>query len=328
MRLSLLFLAVLLISAGCGNSRSTAQNESNTDNTSVNQIDSSIYIKPTNKSSVMELAQKIKQLGKNSIVLDICKRENYKLCGSRFGGLPDVPAGFEWPTYTSQNSYDKGQTYALDFMLQVNCADLAKYDTDHLLPDHGLLLFFYSMASEVSGDNPTKKDAARVYWFEDLSALAPIDEAAVPKDYQPYPITRISVSQEMSLPTVADYFDIDQTTYEEYEAAEAELDIDEERVNSSRMLGWPVPVQGSMNVFCELLEQGYDLLDYNNIPKDVKEQAKKTAFDNWVLLLQLNTLEDGDLIMFGDWGCLYFFIPREDLLARRFDRVWMQMQCY
>lgn len=155
MRLSLLFLAVLLISAGCGNSRSTAQNESNTDNTSVNQTDSSIYIKPTNKSSVMELAQKIKQLGKNSIVLDICKRENYKLCGSRFGGLPDVPAGFEWPTYTSQNSYDKGQTYALDFMLQVNCADLAKYDTDHLLPDHGLLLFFYSMASEVSGDNPT-----------------------------------------------------------------------------------------------------------------------------------------------------------------------------
>lgn len=328
MRLSLLFLAVLLISAGCGNSRSTAQNESNTDNTSVNQIDSSIYIKPTNKSSVMELAQKIKQLGKNSIVLDICKRENYKLCGSRFGGLPDVPAGFEWPTYTSQNSYDKGQTYALDFMLQVNCADLAKYDTDHLLPDHGLLLFFYSMASEVSGDNPTEKDAARVYWFEDLSALAPIDEAAVPKDYQPYPITRISASQEMSLPTVADYFDIDQTTFEEYEAAEAELDIDEERVNSSRMLGWPVPVQGSMNVFCELLEQGYDLLDYNNIPKDVKEQAKKTAFDNWVLLLQLNTLEDGNLIMFGDYGCLYLFIPREDLLARRFDRVWMQMQCY
>lgn len=42
----------------------------------------------------------------------------------------------------------------------------------------------------------------------------------------------------------------------------------------------------------------------------------------------MNTLEDGNLIMFGDYGCLYFFIPREDLLARRFDRVWMQMQCY
>lgn len=162
-------------------------------------------------------------------------------------------------------------------MLQVNCADLAKYDTDHLLPDHGLLLFFYSMASEVSGDNPTEKDAARVYWFEDLSALAPIDEAAVPKDYQPYPITRISASQEMSLPTVADYFDIDQTTYEEYEAAEAELDIDEERVNSSRMLGWPVPAQGSMNVFCELLEQGYDITIFPRMSKSRPKRQHSTT---------------------------------------------------
>lgn len=131
----------------------------------------------------------------------------------------------------------------------------------------------------------------------------------------------------MSLPTVADYFDIDQTTYEEYEAAEAELDIDEERVNSSRMLGWPDTVQCSMPSDCELLEQGYDLSDYDKIPQQVKEQACKTALDRWVLLLQLNTVEEGEVATFGDDGTLFFFIPKEDLLARRFDRVWMQLQC-
>lgn len=328
MRLSLLFLAVLLISACCGNSRSTAQNESNTDNTSVNQIDSSIYIKPTNKSSVMELAQKIKQLGKNSIVLDICKRENYKLCGSRFGGLPDVPAGFEWPTYTSQNSYDKGQTYALDFMLQVNCADLAKYDTDHLLPDHGLLLFFYSLDSRATCIEPTQKDAARVYWFEDISTLAPIDEAAVPEDYYKLPMTKIAMSHEMSYPSIQEFLMIEPTTYEEYDTAQAELGTSNEGIfNALRMLGWPDTVQCSMPSDCELLEQGYDLSDYDKIPQQVKEQACKTALDRWVLLLQLNTVEEGEVATFGDDGTLFFFIPKEDLLARRFDRVWMQLQC-
>lgn len=41
----------------------------------------------------------------------------------------------------------------------------------------------------------------------------------------------------------------------------------------------------------------------------------------------MNTVEEGEVATFGDDGTLFFFIPKEDLLARRFDRVWMQLQC-
>ncbi len=31
--------------------------------------------------------------------------------------------------------------------------------------------------------------------------------------------------------------------------------------------------------------------------------------------------------MFGDCGCIYFYIRKEDLAARRFDRVHLCLQC-
>ena len=31
--------------------------------------------------------------------------------------------------------------------------------------------------------------------------------------------------------------------------------------------------------------------------------------------------------MFGDCGRIYFYIRREDLVQRRFDRVWLIQQC-
>ena len=48
----------------------------------------------------------------------------------------------------------------------------------------------------------------------------------------------------------------------------------------------------------------------------------------WKLLFQLDTVENGDFeLMFGDCGRIYFYIRREDLAQRRFDRVWLIQQC-
>ena len=32
--------------------------------------------------------------------------------------------------------------------------------------------------------------------------------------------------------------------------------------------------------------------------------------------------------MFGDCGHIYFYITKEHLAARRFDRIWLILQCY
>lgn len=41
----------------------------------------------------------------------------------------------------------------------------------------------------------------------------------------------------------------------------------------------------------------------------------------------LTGVVDGGL-MWGDAGCLYFRIRRDDLEARRFDQAWLILQCY
>ena len=47
------------------------------------------------------------------------------------------------------------------------------------------------------------------------------------------------------------------------------------------------------------------------------------------LLFQLDTVESGGFeLMFGDCGHIYFYITKEDLAARRFDRIWLILQCY
>jgi uncharacterized protein YwqG len=52
--------------------------------------------------------------------------------------------------------------------------------------------------------------------------------------------------------------------------------------------------------------------------------------DDNVLLLQLNSIEsvDADELMFGDCGAIYFYISRQDLKNKRFDRIKFELQCY
>ena len=57
-------------------------------------------------------------------------------------------------------------------------------------------------------------------------------------------------------------------------------------------------------------------------------EARRRSVENWQLLFQLDTVADnGFELMFGDCGRVYFYIPKEDLTARRFDRVWLILQC-
>ena len=46
----------------------------------------------------MNIMEKLESLKKNCIELKIKNEENYKLGATRFGGKPDVPSDFIWPT--------------------------------------------------------------------------------------------------------------------------------------------------------------------------------------------------------------------------------------
>ncbi len=116
----------------------------------------------------MNIIEKLESLGKNSIQLEECFSEGrWDLGASRFGGNPDVPPDFVWPTYEGEDHKNVVKERPLSFLAQFACADLAPFDKEHLLPDHGLLSFFYESNSQPWGDDPKDKGCARVYWFED-----------------------------------------------------------------------------------------------------------------------------------------------------------------
>ena len=84
-------------------------------------------------------------------------------------------------------------------------------------------------------------------------------------------------------------------------------------------------VQNSMQLDCQLASSGIDLRCDAGYDDPRAAQLEGGAAD-WMLLLQVDT-DDKAGWMWGDCGTLYYWIRRPDLLAGRFDRVWMIFQC-
>lgn len=278
----------------------------------------------------MDLKENLEPLRRSSIGLHIIGKGACAPGKTRLGGQPDVPPDFVWPRYEDTETEDAVINRPLSFLAQFDCAELAQYDCEHLLPDHGVLSFFYERYSEPWGFDPKDAGCSRVYWFEDSSVLTQAEYPADMPEACKLPILHIRAQQESTLPLYEDFSELwPDTDYDEFEAAQIALGISEDGA-WTKLLGWPDPIQCSMPVKCELVSQGYyDGGRRDNIPEDVLRRAKEIAMDKWLLLFQLSSIEQGDFeLMFGDCGRIYFYIPREDLLAHRFDRVWLILQCY
>lgn len=274
----------------------------------------------------MELKETLEQMGRNSITLTIAGEETYKPRGTRFGGKPDVPPGFVWPTYMGKAFDGETKDRPLAFLAQFNCEELATYDKEHLLPDRGLLAFFYEVWTQPWGYDPRHKGCARVYWFEDPTVLTPAEFPAELGNELRFPMIHITAAQVPSFPCWEDHpgdedFDTFDSVWQSLDGWGAEV--------RSKLLGWPDVIQNCIAIECDMVTQGYYLgHGWDQVPPDIRQRAESSALDRWLLLFQLDTVETGGACLeFGDCGRIYFFIPREDLLARRFDRVWLVLQC-
>ena len=99
--------------------------------------------------------------------------------------------------------------------------------------------------------------------------------------------------------------------------------------NCSQLLGWPDIIQNNMTLECELVSRGHYLGgSWESVPQEERDALRVPSVQDWRLLFQLDMVASGDFeLMFGDCGRIYFYIRREDLLARRFDRAWLVLQC-
>ncbi len=282
-----------------------------------------------NKIDLKSLEEKYIELLRNCIGVEIggCADE-YDLM--HFGGMPHAPKDFEWP-YFETNSIDdptnKIKLRPLAFLAQFDCSKFAPYDKDNLLPHTGILSFFYSVESDRWGFDPKDAGCARVYWFDNVNELVPTPFPVDLAENYRFPTLAITLTFSKSYPNyenLPEKYDSDE--YEEFfEALHPEDDE-----NITKLLGWADAIQSRMEPECELIGKGYYLgNEWNKIPQEVRDEAEQTSQEKWQLLFQLDTVESDDFqLMFDDCGRLYFWIRKEDLANRRFDRVWLILQCY
>lgn len=92
-----------------------------------------------------------------------------------------------------------------------------------------------------------------------------------------------------------------------------------------QLLGHAAPVENEMTVECQRVTDGLTFADANRLPAPQRAALEAEA-RRWRLLAQFDSEGAVDM-MWGDAGMRYFWITDEDLAARRFDRVWMILQC-
>ena len=259
---------------------------------------------------------------------------------SVFGGAPLVPSKFEWPTYTARpNEYPPGfwervgraapnapTARGLDFLLQIDLADLASFALSNDLPKRGLLTFFYDAENQPWGFDPAHREGWRVELFDgdDLITRLP-PGAALPRkglkfwksETLPHFGSRAydQLEREVELPEA--YFELVHELEREHYPTQSGL---------HRLLGHPVNIQGDMQLEAQLVSNGIQC-GHPSGYHDSRAKELEAGADDWLLLLQLDS-DDRVSLMWGDVGMLYFSIRRQDLAARRFDRVWVEWQSH
>ncbi len=292
------------------------------------------------KGEPMDYQTLFKALEKNEIRIAYEKAtEPLPLGASKIGGKPHLPKGFEW-CYFEGESYDgEWDNRPLAFLMQINLADVKDYDTEHLLPEKGMLYFFYDLISQCWGFDPSDKGCARVFYYDiNATDLVETDFPAFPENESDYmshdfPECKLTFSAEQSVPSCEEfrmlaglgYKDFDWDAYEEAVRA---LGCDPEIEESTKLLGWANLIQGVISTECEKIARG---LDCGHGPLALSDEEKadiREKAGEWLLLCQIDTITTDEAEwMWGDCGYLYFYIRKEDLKNRNFDDIWLVLQC-
>ena len=276
---------------------------------------------------------------RNAILINYSEDENKKKLPkgtSKIGGKPDLPKDFQWFYYKGEDYKKIVENRPLSFLMQINCEEVHKYDKESLLPEKGMLYFFYELFTMTWGFSPQDRGSAKVFYYDgEIEDLLPTD---FPEDMEKdciIPESKINFESMNDYPIdFLDYYDVDDSD-EEMERKEKEFEKDLEelgyKADTTKLLGHPELIQGEYWEECEGVARkniyyGSAPIKYGSdeVKKFIKENAK-----NWILLMQISELEIGDYgLYFGDSGKIYFNIRKKDLKNKNFDDVWLILQCY
>ena len=251
---------------------------------------------------------------------------------SKIGGIPDLPAGFQWPYFEGTDYEGVRKSRPLSFVAQIDLSQAAGFDPEGLLPHTGMLYFFYELQTMAWG-NLEDDGCARVYYYDvSPDALRP---TAPPKSLPAslmVPESPLTMQGKVSYPSSEELPLSELSTAERfriYDLYEAQLrqngvELEHDPAECFQLLGYAELIQGSILLECALHAAGLNWDDYAQLSAK-EQQALLETGGEWTLLAQFGTLSDE--LMFGDCGCIYFYIRKDDLAAQRFDRVYLNLQC-
>lgn len=247
---------------------------------------------------------------------------------SKIGGRPDLPPSIRWPKHGDK---------PLQFLCQINLEELQQACPHDWLPASGWLYFFYD--GEVWGYDASHRDGFQVYLHEGAASDLKRADAPPPRprtiifglikklekvlEYKP---CAVRYERRVNFPYWESY-PIEQLGLTESEGDKYVDFLDRYDVaypdSRTLMLTHPEALQNDPLMDCEVLARGLQ----DKSPEEQFADAVQKAAQDWVLLLQLQqeTLNTGT---WGDSATLYFCIKETDLRSKRFDNVWMSLQCH
>lgn len=242
---------------------------------------------------------------------------------SKLGGFPDLPPGFQWP-------YWQGKPQS--FIAQINLSELPRIEQRDLLPDRGLMLFFYDSERLISGIYQSEKDGFAVFHITD--PVLKILPNELPEDLEQisiYDAAKLDFTLGMTEPgwehpileRIGLTFE-ECLMYGDVVNKERQLRNSTFRRTHHQILGYPNPIQTPVAWDCERARH-----DYWKLSKEKQraiDSKIRQGVDDWELLLQVD--EDQNARM--EWplsGRIYYMIRRQGLGNRRFDLAWFILQC-
>ena len=233
---------------------------------------------------------------------------------SKFGGAPDVPEGFEWPTWNEK---------PLGFLAQINLKEMAGFDVEGLLPKSGLLLFFMSFDEE----NPIWGYANQREGWQVFYCLAQSIQRSqfLASGQSILPAMSLKPKVAWTLPFASEdeieaCFDEESPNYcgedDDWEYTDFHDEFCEEHSNFNKIGGWPNTLQDPMGPQCQSESETYF---------QTKDLPSETENEEWRFIFQF----DGQTYDEKWWpyvGIFYFWINARDLESQDFSQMWLMQQ--
>ncbi len=268
-------------------------------------------------AGIGRLTKDIDALAKPSIrlVTTAADEAALEVGASKVGGVPDVPTGFVWPQW-------KGM--AQSFIAQIRLADVHPYDVDGVLPERGMLWFFYDAKQETYGADPADKGGWAVIYTERQEGLQrAVFPVGLPAESRFHacsvtPSSEITLSLQPHLELAN--FDWSDDEQQKYETFIGTFPTQEDRASiHNRLLGNPETLQDDMRSQCQLVSNG--VTDVH----DPKAAALEKDALEWQLLLQVDSDEHAGM-RWASTGLIYYWVKKADLRNRHFDASWLVLQ--